>query len=54
MNDDIDTLWDERQELIKADDYEGDDDLQCTCDLDIGVDCPVHPDKVKIEKELED
>jgi hypothetical protein len=50
----FDSLWDERKELLKAEEYEGDDDLQCTCHIE-GVVCPIHPDRELLkEKELED
>ena len=41
----IDELWEERKELLKADEYEGDDDLVCTCNLEIDVACPIHEEK---------
>ena len=55
MDDDkIDTLWEERESLIEAEEYEGEDDLQCTCNIE-GVVCPIHPDRELLkEKELED
>ena len=49
----FDSLWDERKELLKAEEYEGDDDLVCTCLLDIDVACPIHEEK-ETKKELED
>lgn len=45
----IDNLWNEREELLKAEEYKGDDELECTCHLDIDVACPIHTE----EKELE-
>ncbi len=49
----IDELWEERKELLKADEYEPDDDLVCTCNLEIDVACPIHEEN-ETEKELED
>ena len=50
----IDSLWIEHKELLDAEEYEGDDDLQCTCNIE-GVVCAIHPDKELLkEKELED
>jgi hypothetical protein len=42
----IDSLWEEREELLKAEDYKGDDILECTCNLDIDVACPIHSNEV--------